>query len=353
MLNLKIFSEFFLILSFLTAKVACSSCRINYDESLGCSSLEDLLNYPNPANQTMISVFGVNDNELNVFSCDESIFENFTSAEEFSLRRVKILHVSEECFMGLNGLKVIDLRYNYLTNIYMGSFRPSAAMKVKTINLKGNKISAIYFANVEMPEVENLDVSDNRLKSFRINRRIFHKILELNLGKNQISTFKIESETLKSLDLSGNRIKSFDGSSFVLPNLEEITLEGNFLTTITPDMFANMPKLINIRIPHNHLEKVSLPEFIKIRDIDLGYNKIKNISDVNIAVDHRMDGFLILQSNKFFELDQTNLNIDKLNHFHCSKCSIYSIDKFFFANTFRSLRTLTLQFNYVTTLDIF
>ncbi|XP_055690285.1 chaoptin-like [Lutzomyia longipalpis] len=353
MIGFTIFLKLLLILSnFFVSKVSCSSCEQFDDDGITCSSIEALINYSEPANPRKLYIYPQDEEEPTVVVCDEAFFENFTSVIHLSLTNLNLLQINEECFSGLDGVENIVLDDNYLTRIDMGSFRTSEAMKVQTIDLGRNFISKIIFDDVELPELTYLSVALNRLKTFELKTGHMPKILNLNLEKNQISSFKIESKTLTEIFLRNNRIKFFQGTDLVLPNLENINLEENFLTSITPDMFANMPKLNFITISHNLLVNVSFPKARKFKDVDLGYNSIKTMTNLNLTVG-RIESFLNLESNKIFRLERGSLNIRKVKHFYCIKSKINFIDKYFIANTFMSLKSLSLQYNYLQSADIF
>ncbi|XP_059614001.1 asporin-like [Phlebotomus argentipes] len=153
------------------------------------------------------------------------------------------------------------------------------------------------------------------------------------------------------LDLSENRIKAFKGSDLILPNLYLIYLNDNQLTTVTPDMFQNMPSLQTIYLAHNLLTTVSFPNLPMASGVDLRYNRIKTMENVNLST-FGQDYSLQFDSNKVFQME-TQTPFEKLISFTCHSCFIHIVEPFFFANTYKNIEYLTLASNFLTTANIF
>ncbi len=102
------------------------------------------------------------------------------------------------------------------------------------MNFKQNEIKIIYpgaFKN--LTRLEEIELSWNSIQEINSNMfsGSFDYLIEINLSRNNISRFSIDSKNLKRLeriDLSGNKVneihyKAFDG----LINLEKVDLAYN------------------------------------------------------------------------------------------------------------------------------
>ncbi|XP_059613998.1 leucine-rich repeat-containing G-protein coupled receptor 4-like [Phlebotomus argentipes] len=351
MLCLKVILSAILLLNLNTylMKVQCIGCEEENASNklrIKCDSFENLFKYSDPERLESVSV--INKDQ---FICDEPMFGKFNSVSDLYLHDARILHISSDCFQGMNSLKYIDLHNNDLTAIEMGAFRASDEMKLRAIFLNLNHIVKIDFADIVLPEVTQFEANHNRLKYVKMHTENMPKISIMYLGSNQISRFQIKSQTMKDLYLHNNRIKSFQGSDLFLPNLIQINLDDNQLTIVTPDMFQNMPNLQTINLAHNLLTTVSFPNLPMASSVDLTYNRIKTMENVNIST-FGQNYSLRFSSNKVFQLE-SHTAFDKLTKFTCHSCFIHVVEPFFFANTYKNIRQLELGKNYLTTANIF
>lgn len=340
----------------LIIKVLCNSCREEYELSITCNSFEDLFNYPEPEKQESVTVTGDNSegaskNNMDVFICDEPMFEKFSSVTSITLNNARVLHISSDCFTGMNALRAIYIERNELTAIEMDTFRTANGNELRAIFLNNNHIIKIDFSDIHLPELTQFEAYSNRVKYVRLKSENLPKVSNMYLGSNHISKFKIESHSMGKLDLSENRIKSFQGSDLVLPNLYLIYLNDNLLSTITPDMIENMPNLQSLYLAHNLLHSVSFPSLKKANYVDLRYNRIKTMDNVNLTT-FGQDYGLLFDSNKVFQME-SQPPFENLKTFTCDSCYIHIIEPLFFADTFKKLTNLALTSNYLTTANIF
>ncbi|XP_059614126.1 toll-like receptor 7 [Phlebotomus argentipes] len=250
----------------------------------------------------------------------------------------------------MNALNEINLNWNLLTNVNLRTFRSSEEMKINTLYLRGNYLTEIDLCNITLPELENFDLSENRLKSVTFSSLNLPVIKQLRLWGNHIFQFNIESQMLKHIDLSKNRIKSLEGSSLDAPELIEIDLRDNRLITITPDWFLSSPKLMSIWLNRNPLQSFNLRELTNIQRIELINSEITSMD--NISLPTSSDIHLNLDYTITFCLD-SNKSVDNVEYFTCKVCNIHSMEPFYIANTFRNIKYLRLSHNHLTTANIF
>ncbi|XP_055686440.1 leucine-rich repeat-containing protein 15-like [Lutzomyia longipalpis] len=355
----KILLQVLLFLSIFVLKCRCNSCKEEYEFSVKCNSFEDLFKYPNPEKQESIRVTIDSEDEakkreMEPFICDEPFFQKFTSVTNMDLVNVRVLHISSDCFEGMDAVRAIDLQANALTSIEMESFRTSDEMQLRAIFLNNNHIIKIDFTGVILPELTQFEAYTNRLKLVKLKNENLPKITNMYLGYNQITKFQIESNSMEKLDLSYNRIKSFKGSNLVLPNLNLIYLNDNSIGTMTPDMLENMPNLEFIYLAHNLLKTVSFPTLKQTNYVDLRYNRFRGIDSIYLkTLGKNYD--LLLDSNKIFGLEnpEDERQFENLTSITCHACFINIIEPFFIAEAFKNLKHLTLPSNALRTANIF
>ncbi|XP_059613183.1 leucine-rich repeat and death domain-containing protein 1-like [Phlebotomus argentipes] len=317
------------------------------------SSFDELLKSSNPEVQEHIRVIGedsATNKALDMFVCDSAMFEKFTSVKSVVFNHARVLLIDRECFSGMNFLRKVDLRLNHLTFIDLKSFRTSDEMKINTLDLSWNYITRMESSDVVLPELENLEVSHNKLKSVIITSDGFPEIYSVNADNNHISEIDLESETLEYLSLDGNRIKSFEGSRILLPRLKAISIKDNQLTMISSEMFLSLISLKTLYLNNNFIHSVDLQKLNVSLSLDLSRNSIKTMDKVLLPT--TLPIRLTLDSNKLLYLESRR-HLNNVELFFCKICSFHLIEPFFLANSLKNILQLDLFHNYLTTANIF
>uniref|UniRef100_A0A914C016 Uncharacterized protein n=1 Tax=Acrobeloides nanus TaxID=290746 RepID=A0A914C016_9BILA len=138
-------------------------------------------------------------------------------------------------------LEFLDLSYNHITSQALYRLGITRLPKLKKLCLAGNQINRLDLAVFDLKELEELDLSQNEIKSIK----------------------KKTVNQLRKLDLSWNRLKDIDGLS--TPNLLVLNITNNKITTCSAIKFiTQMPKLHELNCVGNPVtERRVYTEFVK------------------------------------------------------------------------------------------
>nr|KJB28167.1 hypothetical protein B456_005G031700 [Gossypium raimondii] len=169
----------------------------------------------------------------------------------------------------LNNLETLDLSWNSLKNSILFHMRNLSSLK--TLRLSGNELKGRMDhiqdgTQLRLTNLEELDLSGN-------------------LFRNNTISFLQGLSSLKSLNMRSNSLQgSLDtkdgGRKLELTHLEELNLDGNLFNT---SAFASLNKLSNLKslsIRVNQLkgsiDMKDLEAFIKLRELDMSYNELRD-----------------------------------------------------------------------------
>jgi len=227
-------------------------------------------------------------------------FNMLSNLNDINSKSLKYLYVSNNRIQDINfkisllpNLEHLDLSQNRLINIREESF--SDLDKLKYLNLSFNRLdleskfnNVSYFKN--QSRLETLDLSFNEIK-----------YLDTNL------TFKY-LESLKTLNLANNKLKSIDSWIFgFLPQLNELNLAMNNLSFLNEMCFCNLSSLKVLNLNSNQMSSTSFLNKNKnclynLDFLDLSQNKIISIGE---------NDFKFLNS-----LTSLNLNSNPIENIH-------------------------------------
>ncbi|XP_055612415.1 relaxin receptor 2 [Uranotaenia lowii] len=153
-------------------------------------------------------------------------FENFHNLYyliELDLRDNFIEALDESVFKQLHSLEILYLNHNRLTELAVGMF--PRLMALKTLSLAQNRIHSIVPGALDLPSLEHLYLSENRLPFTANNTyRNLPNLLGLFLNDNEINYFELGSFTginnLTTMNLKGNKFTRIDRR--VLENLTSL-----------------------------------------------------------------------------------------------------------------------------------
>ncbi|RPJ94549.1 leucine-rich repeat domain-containing protein [Rummeliibacillus sp. TYF005] len=195
---------------------------------------------------TNISELSIANNAIN------SLFpiSNLTNLKKLDISFNKISSIdSLEKLVNLTELKVAG---NNLKDILViGNFK-----NLKELNAWDNKIDYIDEEIKYATNLENIDLSNNRIRSIS-ELASLKNLKELNLTNNKIKDIQTlsENKNLETLYLSYNSIFSVDGLE-ALPNLKTLYLNANYLTSMNP--LAKIKTLTTLHIEYNDIPKESI-----------------------------------------------------------------------------------------------
>ncbi|XP_071751505.2 uncharacterized protein LOC139908662 [Centroberyx gerrardi] len=184
----------------------------------------------------------------------------------------------------------VDLAHNHIQNLSDNSFR--SLQQLRTLNLKGNRLSSVPGATRNLPTLVELDLSFNQISALGCHDFAnLTSLRELSLQINSISTLKDcvfkDLNKLQSLKLQTNSISNLNGAfKKYLPNLKFLYLNENELTTITQREFASLQSLQSLALHQNQIKTLKNGAFIGLTNlvnISLESNKLEN-KEINAGV---------------------------------------------------------------------
>ncbi|XP_007228432.3 transforming growth factor beta activator LRRC33 [Astyanax mexicanus] len=188
---------------------------------------------------------------------------------------------------------------------------------LQVLDLSNNAIEHLNILNLKT--LEKLDLSYNRLNV--IEKDAFKELVHmdyLNLAMNLLDSNVINNSKaflnlygLKQLDISLNNLDS-EAVGLYIQNataLEQIALNGNSLTRLTPDLFANNRNLVSIDIENNNIfeiEEGTFEHLEKLSVLNLARNNLVHVCDFQL---YQLTSLNLSQNSIQFFLSQQNENM--------------------------------------------
>ncbi|KAM6908368.1 uncharacterized protein PEZ65_016656 [Lycodopsis pacificus] len=197
------------------------------------------------------------------------------------LRHNNLFYIKAQFFQLCMNITEIDLASNNIQNISEEAFRSLRGFTI--LSLTQNKLPCVPAAIRNLPTLQELDLSKNKIETLQCNDFTnLTKLRQLSLHQNSISALKecvfkdlIRLEVLK---LQNNKISKLEGAfKIYLPNLKQLRLNQNILTAIKHGEFAGLQSLQNLSLNDNQINKLENGSFLGLRnltDIQLNANKI-------------------------------------------------------------------------------
>ncbi|XP_012214508.2 lutropin-choriogonadotropic hormone receptor isoform X2 [Linepithema humile] len=260
----------------------------------------DLLRTAVPINITKIDLTNNNITDIPIRA-----FHRFPNLEILFLRRNQLQIIYDDAFVNLASLRVLELDENYLTAI------PAAAVNLpglEELSVSNNKIEQLTEnALRHAGNLVSLDLRGNPIKeihdgTFRNLRKLRKLILsnvkelryfpDLN-GATSLEVLKLDRSQLKevpsNLCLQCSKLKSLDMKSNYLtemPNLRNcnelrvLDLASNMISTLPDDAFKGSNMLHDLLLSNNNLQSISSDAFSglsRLQVLDLENNYIEYI----------------------------------------------------------------------------
>ena len=282
----------------------------------------------------------LNDNQIT----DINILSKLTyfNLEEIDLSNNKISDIS--CFseVPFKKLKILILDSNLILNLEVFKKVPFLET-IEKLSLINNQITDIkVFRDIKFKKLKEFDISNNSLNDI-----------------NQINSLFMNSKNSELEIISLNDIKLYDISKIIknesFINLKEIDLGNNKIKDISALSNSIFRNLVLLNLSDNDIKDISVLENVPFNDIktlDLSYNEINDIS--------------ILKKCKFEKLYILNLcenkivNIDILNE--CKFCNLFELNLSFnkIKNIdvlkdvcFFELEMISFRGNYINDIEVF
>ncbi|XP_055596994.1 leucine-rich repeats and immunoglobulin-like domains protein 1 [Uranotaenia lowii] len=182
---------------------------------------------------------------------------------QLHLNNNKIGSINNKTFHGLEELRVLNLRGNFLNELTFGMFK--SLPKLEELNLAGNRIENLHPETFEgMTSLRILYLNDNSINVIPTpSFRPLKMLAELFLGTNAL-----------------NQIQpgAFEG----LSQLRRLDVRGSMLTNVTFDTFRGLESIRSLDISDNHLLKVptvQLSGLKRLEELKIGQNDFEIIPE--------------------------------------------------------------------------
>ncbi|XP_037105346.1 vasorin a [Syngnathus acus] len=211
--------------------------------------------------------------------------------------------LSQNDFVGLGDLDMLDLSQNELGEIPDGVFKMLS--KLKNLDLSSNLITHISKESFSgLVQLERLYLHQNQIQS--IQREAFEgleMLLELKLRGNKLTSLpSLDLPRLLLLDLSSNSIPTLHVSDLHTPHLESLRMASIGLLHLDEDLVVSLGNLHELDISLNLLTEV--PQALKM-------DSLKGLIKLNLAANPlselRTEDFQKLTGLQ--ELDLSGLNL--------------------------------------------
>jgi len=184
-------------------------------------------------------------------------------------------------FKNLKNMATLDISYynSYGQSQPLGEF-PESLCQVKQIkHLKiEDEISVIPKCINKLKNLEELDLSNNKIKEIPSALGDLSKLYHLDLSRNELTTISSSLSNLSKLiylNLSSNKLTSISSGIYKLKSVETLNLLNNSITKITSNL-KNMKNLMELNLANNEITEIpsSLSKVENLVLLDLSYNKI-------------------------------------------------------------------------------
>lgn len=251
----------------------------------------------------------------------KAMMADLHSLSWLDLNRCQSLHINTASMEDLLSLHQLNLAQNHLTSLHQDTFKN--LKQLKSLRLDDNMLKDINGLLQSQTELQNLNVSSNRLQWF--DYAFIPKSLEMiDLHDNQIEElgnyFVLkEGFNLHTMDVSQNKIKRISAGSF-LASLKNINLQSNNIQYIAANTFTQLLYLNSVRLDDNHLVTLHLPSLATHPSIHNPPNFY--ISANPLLCDCHMDYLA-----KMYQHTQTGHypNIEDIDRIYCSTINTNNI----------------------------
>ncbi|XP_076815153.1 uncharacterized protein LOC143461209 [Clavelina lepadiformis] len=187
-----------------------------------------------------------------------TIFRGLESLKELRISGDKLVTLAQSLFKGLESLEKLEISGSLIERFPVNLLEPCT--QLKWLNLTNNRLASLtqpFFSYV--PLLQKLDLSQNLIEDADALATALEtpRIVKLNLASNLIRgplTGLVSMEDLEEADLSRNRLTSLD-ESYSSGSLKQINFAFNLISYVTPDAFSDCIELQNVNLTANQLSK--------------------------------------------------------------------------------------------------
>lgn len=172
-----------------------------------------------------------------------------------------------------------------------GFKRTSSAVFPDVLNLKylnwyGNKLTKLkeWFFPTEL-NLKKLSLVNNEIEHIQQGTFLYSEIEEIDLSNNRIKVIKTDtfSNNIKGILIRNNELSHIEAGTF-RPKLRYLSLDGNHVSRIQDNVFDNSSDLEEIHLSHNRL--IAIPKVSNIpalQVLDVSYNRIETVNTDKLA----------------------------------------------------------------------
>jgi Leucine-rich repeat (LRR) protein len=300
---------------------------------------------------------------------ENGVFYELKNVTQLDMHLNDITQIELRTFEDLNKLKYLNLDSNQISTLKNIQFNSKLeklsicfnlitnlnelnSSSLKYLNVSNNRLQEIDFKNTFLPNLEYLDLSQNRLISIKnesfLNMdklkhlNLSHNKLDLESGFNNISYFYGQS-LLGTLDLSFNEIKYLDSNRTFqyLNSLKYLNLSNNRLNSLDAFIFGFLYNLSDLHLASNNISFINGRCFFNLRNLKklvLSNNQINSTDFLQLNKNDLYNlEYLDLEENKITLIHETLFqSFVYLFHLNLNSNPIKSIH----GNTFKSLKLL-------------
>lgn len=188
-------------------------------------------------------------------SIPDSVFVHSPKLRRVNLSRNKIQRIASNAFANVGNLQYLHLDYNRLTGVDASMFRGIRHLAVLT--LSNNKIERIDDGALDLPELREIDLSNNKLRTM----------------SNMTLSRCIH---LQHIQLKANELQSIGQTLYRLSHLRHVNMDRNHIVDIRLDSFAHLEHLEHLSMQYNGRQK-----FDALADVDVDVDATATNSDVS------------------------------------------------------------------------
>lgn len=148
--------------------------------------------------------------------------------------------------------------------------------KIEYLYLDNNKINKIPELN--LPKLHELWLYSNNIEDIT-NLKYFLNLYSINLSNNKIENINAlgELNNIKVVDLSKNKISNISVlNNFI--SLDSLRLSSNIINDISA--LSNFNSIEYLKLDNNQIEDITPLQFIKVKELFIGENKIFDLSPI-------------------------------------------------------------------------